>query len=41
VALIAAAAVALAIGLATWAVTSLFVDWQILYSNLSQETPAP
>ena len=40
VALVAALAVALAIGVGTWAMTSLLVDWQVLYSNLSQEDAA-
>ena len=40
VALVATLAGALAIGVATWAMTSLLVDWQVLYSNLSQEDAA-
>src|SRR5437867_6213970 len=40
VALVATLAGALAIGVATWAMTSLLVDWQVLYANLTQEDAA-
>jgi flagellar M-ring protein FliF len=40
VVVVAAAAVALAIGLGLWAATSMLVDWQVLYSNLTQEDAA-
>src|SRR5712692_1068457 len=40
VVLAGAGLVALLIGLAMWTLTSLLVDWQVLYSNLSQEDAA-
>src|ERR1043166_7767559 len=40
VVVVAAAAVALAIGLGLWAATSMLVDWQVVFSNLTREDAA-